>query len=537
MVIRKVEKQNAARDSSSSNSTSPEDTSSSASVSSTSSLDLPNTKPTGPLQWVIYSAKREEDEEKQEKSRQLTKTKPFTPVDPNASNTQIVLLQSLKQNHEEASINFFFRYYTGTIYDTQFHNNFALLWQPLYLASSATSPIRLATMAVTVNITMMWSLRGCDARPARKLFTEALAAMREAINDPSPEDMDALLMAVLIFDLYDSMVLHYVHDSPSTYGKHKDGALALIKHRGLFNPTSERGKALTSASRHCFIGYSLSKRTPMPPASVEAFQDLSEEDSKAGELDAISTHTVNTLARLWTLRRDSSLSASPGDRRLAFENIIAEAIRIDEMLMSWRRSITSEAWLPIYITRDEVAPSILAAGFYGPRCAVWMDLLFAEMCNLYAIRRVATLQLIRQAAADEPSLLADPKYRAYVSQANATIQTLVDSILETIPFHVGDNLVPTVPLYSGEIQFPYKVLVNHATGLVQSVPDVEGTDYRMRAAASGGWMIFSHLVDLFRLMEPEDDAAPLVVREGQLDWLKGQIKRMQTTHLYCDPVW
>jgi hypothetical protein len=145
--------------------------------------------------------------------------------------------------------------------------------------------------------------------------------------------------------------------------------------------------------------------------------------------------------------------------------------------------------------------------------------------------------MIRQSLADEPTLLADPKYRAYLAKANGAVQSLVDCICETVPFHLGDTVVPTNPIYSSEVALPCKIVTDPSTGETRSVPDLEGSDFRMRAAASGGWMVFAHLVDIYRLAEPEDDAEPIVLRDGQLDWIKGQIKRLQTTFLYCDPLW
>jgi hypothetical protein len=333
------------------------------------------------------------------------------------------------------------------------------------------------------------------------------------------------------------LVLHYVQNAPSTYGKHKDGAMALVKHRGQLNYASRIGQALANSTRHAFLDYSLSKRIPMPTGSDEIFARLSMRDSKTSQLDMLALDLISTQARLWTLRREKKLCASSRQRRQALEEIIADAIRIDELFMAWKRGITSRDWLPLYVTREEVAPSILTAGFYGTRCAVWVDLVFAEIFNWHASRRVSTLQMIRQALADEPSLLADLKYRAYLAKANATIQSLVDAVLETVPSHLGDTVTPRVPIYSSEISVPYKIISDPLTGETRSIPDLEGSDFKMRAAASGGWMIFAHLVDIYRLAEPEDDAEPIILRDGQLDWIKGQVKRLQKTFLYCDPVW
>jgi hypothetical protein len=384
---------------------------------------------------------------------------------------------------------------------------------------------------------MMWSFQGCDARPARKLFTKAIAATREAINNPTEKSMDELLMTILIFDLYDALVLHYVRNAPTSYGKHKDGALALVKHRGLSNFTSLAGRALTNATRNGFLDYSLSQRTPMPAGSEEIFSHPAIGESRAAQLDVLTIETINTQARLWALRRDVTSTMTSAQRRKAFEDIIADAIRIDELFMAWKRGITCRDWLPLFVSRDDVPRSILTAGFYGTKCAVWNDLTGAEIYNQHASRRLFTLQMIRQSLADEPTLLADPKYRAYLAKANGAVQSLVDCICETVPFHLGDTVVPTNPVYSSEVALPCKIITDPSTGETRSVPDLEGSDFRMRAAASGGWMLFAHLVDIYRLAEPEDDAEPIVLRDGQLDWIKGQIKRLQTTFLYCDPLW
>ncbi|KAJ9609640.1 hypothetical protein H2200_005968 [Cladophialophora chaetospira] len=537
VVIRRLEKQNAARDADSTSSTPSSDASLELTpFSSRASTDGASTKPTRPLQWIIYSSTEEERGE-DEKMLQLEKAHLPRSAEFDTRTTQITIPVSLRQSPEDASVNFFFRHYTGTIYDYQLHNSLPMLWQPLYLASAVNSPLRLATAAVTVNITMMWSFKGCDARPARKLFTQALTATRQAIDNPSEKAMDELLLTILIFDLYDALVLHYVRNRPHDYGKHKDGALALLRHRGEDNFSTQSGRMLANATRNGFIGYCLDKRIPMPAGSEAFFSHPSLMDSKSTQLESLASQIINTQARLWAIRRGGPFARDIGRLRQAREEIIADAIRIDELMMSWRRGITAQEWLPHYISREDVAPSILAAGFYGSRCAVWVDLIFAQMSNIYTSQRLLTLQIIRQALADEPSLLVDPKYRAYLAKANTTVQSLADSILETVPMHLGDTVVPTNPIYSSGITFPYKVIKDPLTGEKRSIPPLQGTDFKMKAAAAGGWNIFGHLVDLYRLAEPEDDAEPLNLRDGQLNWIKGQVKRLQTTFLYSDPVW
>ncbi|OAP60251.1 hypothetical protein AYL99_05253 [Fonsecaea erecta] len=537
VVVRRVEKQNAARDAETcqgtpSSEASPDFTSTVTGTTARSSI----VKAQGPLQWVIYSAAGEEDLEDGDNSQRLERVSPSVSSDSRCDDTRLTIAESIKPDPQNASINFFFRYYTGTIYDSQLHNSFALLWQPMYLKSSENSPLRLATAAVTVNVAMMWNFRGCDARPARQLFTKALEATRKAIGDPAQSNKDELLMTILVFDLYDALVLHYV-PGPLTYGKHKNGAVALLKHRGHVNYLTEVGQGLTSATRHALINHALSLRTRIPAESVQLFTHPSMSGRFGSQLDVLGIQIADTQNRLWSLRRQDGSVQGSGQRRKAFEEIIADVIRIDDLLMAWKRTIPNPDWLPQFVFREDVASSIINAGFYGSKCAVWKDLTYADVFNLYATRRIYTLQMIRQSLADEPSLLADSRYRAILAKANSTIQTLVDAVLETIPAHLGDTVVPTNPIYCSGVAFPFKIIRDAITGELRSIPDLEGSDFRMRASSSGAWMIFPYLLDLYRFAEPEDDAAPIILREGQLEWLKAQIKRLQTTFLYCDPVW
>ncbi|KAK5308189.1 hypothetical protein LTR99_001162 [Exophiala xenobiotica] len=537
IVLRRVERQNALRDStpssdSPSSSNYAEHSSSAATPSTTGSTSAPSSKAvTKPLQWVIYSApvtgieaKHDDSEAAEENETNVIVRTGFPP-----RHSVAPITIALKPDSEEASTCFFFRHYTGTVYDENIHSGFALMWQPLFLSSSADSPLRAATTAITVNITMMWCLQGCDTRPARKLLTKAISATRQAIQNPTPDKMNELLMTILIFDLYDSMVQHYVPTLVSS-GKHKEGALALAQLRGKKNYDTPLTKGLVTATRSALLAHALGARTRLLPGAEKLFNDPAYPQTKAAELESIDVEIIALQARLWDMRRTG--------RRVQqiYEEIIMEAIRIDDVLVEWRQSITDPKWLPQYVHRDDVAPSLRAAGFYGEQCAVWPDLIFAEMSNHYYQHRLLNLQLIRQALADNPSLLSKTENRQLLHTTDATVQRLVDAVCDCIPFHLGDTVVLTNPMYSAEINFPIKTLTDPTTGETTTIPD-QIPIYKTRAAASGGWTLFPYVCEIYRLAEPEDDAVPIALREGQLDWIKGQVKRMQKIFLYCDPVW
>ena len=405
----------------------------------------------------------------------------------------------------------------------------------MYLQAPAHSSLRLATAAVTVNIAMLWFARGCDTRPASRLFTEAVAAAQEALNDPRQSLTDEILMTILLFDLYDTMVLHYAPVS-SDYGKHKYGALAMIEHRGSTSFATSRGRALLAAVRHTVLPHMLSTRQPFPERLDHLFGDPLANATRAMCLDLISVQLSRVQCRLWDLRRECSPNEHPLARRACYMEIIEDALRIEGLLMDWKASITDPNWLPEHVPYESVTESIREAGFYGSHCSIWGDLTFGSTWILFSVRYLLTLQVIRQSFADEPSLLRDPEQGDLLDGADECVQQIVDSICEAIPFNLGDIILPTNPVHSVSTNFPSTYRVDPDTGRSTRIPKLE-SNHQARAAASGGWILFPHLVNVWRLAEPEDDAVPVILREGQLDWIKEQIKRLQRSFLFCEPVW
>ncbi|KAI1618485.1 hypothetical protein EDD37DRAFT_268201 [Exophiala viscosa] len=542
VVARRAEKHNAVL----------KTTSSSVSPGSDNTQESPISNPTSPnpstthtkslkrtpLHWIIYSANAGAPASKRNgPNRQERDVSRTARIRPTPGQLGLSIPHALKQDPEEASICFFFRHYAGIVrHNSEVRNGFATHWQPLYQHSSLNSPLRAATTAFTFNITMMWCFQGCDTRPARDLLTNAISATRKAIENPSSDEMDELLMTVLIFDLYDSLTQHYV-PKPVRPGTHKAGALALARLRGSANYDTILSRSLTHATRHALLSRALATRTGLPPGAVEIFDDPFTPESPVTQLDLITLGVADLQSRLWHLRREKCRPKSSQERQAFYAGIIAEAVKTDDALAKWKQALPDTGWTPHHVHRDDVAPSIRAAGFYGTYCVVWSDMQYAEMTNLYHQRRLVNLQIIRQALADEPGLLSLSQYQDILfTTTNTTVQSIVDAICANIPFHLGDTVTPRNPVYCDEIQFPTKVLQTPETGETIIIPSPT-SDHKPRAAAGGGWAIFPCMVEVYRLAGPEDDAVPIMLREGQFEWIEAQIKRLQTIFLYCDPVW
>ncbi|KAG7007494.1 altered inheritance of mitochondria protein 6 [Physcia stellaris] len=484
--------------------------------------------------WVVYCPENDRASSARQAIDSPAGTLPGVMVQKDSIDFKSSIPCSLRQDGLDASICFFFRHYAGTAFDPE-ALGFNQLWQPMYLRAATQSSLRLATAAVTINIAMMWSFRGCHTRPAQSLFTRAIAAARRTLRDPHSSSTDEILMTILIFDLYDALLLHYA-PGPVDYGKHKQGALAMIEHRGFTNLETSQSRALIGAVRHTLLPYLLSSRKPFPWQSDYLFAHASVNDTKATKLDLLSLTLSRIQSRQWAIHLDSRHQRHLDDRRAQYEEIISEALGIEELLLDWKASIVDREWLPEYLARDAVMESIQNAGFYGTRCSVWTNLSIGGTWILFSFRYLLTLQIMRQSFADEVSLLDSEEHRELLSRVDESVQKLADFICETVPFYLGDTVVPKNPSYSAMTNFPYTFRFDQDLGLPIRFPSL-GSNHQTQAAASGGWILFPQLVNLWRLAEPEDDAIPIVLREGQLDWIKQQVKRLQKIFLFCDPVW
>ncbi|KAI4188940.1 MAG: hypothetical protein L6R41_001826 [Letrouitia leprolyta] len=502
-------------------------------ISSTSARDLrSSSKKRG---WIVYGAEPSQTGSDSKAIDTPPKSPPAAVADTDLQSTAYSIPFVLKDDPKASSICFFFRHYGGTTIDPKTPIGFNQFWRPIYLQASPGSPFRLATTAITMNIAMMWSSRGFNTPSAADLFVKAVAAARRDIHDPLQSLTDEMLMTILLFDLYDSLALHYAPNHVG-YGRHKYGALAVIEQRGPTNLATSRGRALVKAVRHTLLPYLLTSRQPFPERLIPLFDHESINDTKATSLDQLSVTLSCLQSRQWMLHLRSRRDKTPESGHSCHLDVVEEALQLELALLYWESALMHTDYVPEYIPRDAIEPSIQDAGFYGIRCSVWPNLTIGSTMILFYFRYLLTLQIIRQSFADQATLPEDSDQQALLSQINDKGQHLVDLICEAIPFYLGDTVTPKNPLYSASMKFPHVFKTSLKTGITTRVPSM-GSNHQTQASASGGWILFPHLVNLWRLAEPEDDAVPFILRDGQLDWIKGQVKRMQNIFLFCEPVW
>lgn len=101
------------------------------------------------------------------------------------------------------------------------------------------------------------------------------------------------------------------------------------------------------------------------------------------------------------------------------------------------------------------------------------------------------------------------------------MQIIMDDICASVPFHVGDLTEPISPIVAAEIKFPHVVLP-HIGSLPESI-----SLHGRQVACSGAMAIYRVLSAVVALARDQGDDFYGTVCNGQLDWILGQISRLQ----------
>ena len=173
-----------------------------------------------------------------------------------------------------------------------------------------------------------------------------------------------------------------------------------------------------------------------------------------------------------------------------FSCLLSKAKEVDTSLALWPDIIPS-SWLPRVVSSQIVPPSVRDAGLYDKYCHTYPDVSVATTWNDWRAARLKVLALI---ARYQPEDLI-----------TASIQRLADDICASVPFLLGDRLEIT-PMYLTRNVYP------GAEG--QPLPK----GHHQNAAAFGGWYILTPL--------RETTKVATYLREGQLNWVLGQMKRL-----------
>ena len=467
---------------------------------------------------------------------------------------QAIYPSPVAKSGEYEALCFFFDNYATAPRDDLTNRGFFEYILPVFETASSDSPAALATIAVAANMHTLWRYEGPDQPFPHSCYTRAVSSTKAAIGDPNLSKSDNLLLAVLLLDFYDVISRRLSNKLPPE--QHQDGALALVRHRGKDNFKTGLGVRLLFAIRHRCVTAALEGRGAFECDGPLWDEEANMPSNPAIELDLLCCRfgkiqkEAASIPSFQALIQRRDLSGLSIQQRLQDDGaellfIMQRAMLLDNDLMRWYESAPKD-WRAVLVAKPDLHPSIQAAGVYGSHCEVFPHIHVARVINLYRCARILVLQVTDRCL----ELLETPSQQHITPvrlKIRADIQSLVDEICSTVPFFLGNRTAPSSPYNDWNMQYPYHPKSSNFHGsLFMTANETETTRrlaerHHIRSAASmGGWFLLGNLVTLLKAFRPapgaEVNSAPkLYLRKGQVEWVLGQLRRLQKIYLIPIP--
>lgn len=419
-----------------------------------------------------------------------------------------------------AAIAFFFLHFGCGPYDSHAQHGVMSYLAPVFLQCEDQSILRQATMAVAVNIFMLFSGRGPDTQEARKFYMQAVSQLKTMLarSDTRIHTDSSLIFATIMLNWYDGLNNRFSR-SLSIMHQHHHGALALMKHRRSWQPAGATDSNASVCLRAHVVNSAVECEMCIDAESLELLRIDQMPQNKVQVLDVLSVDLVRIRARYKQLQKDSMRWNEKIDLS-SYRDLIEDALTLESELLNWYSTLP-ENWFPCYLTSQDVAITIRDRSFYGRRCTVYEDIGICDAINTYRQRCLELLGLIRQCCNAHPT-----QANIELSDCKAEVmQQLADDICESLPFYLGDLHLNVSPDCMLGIQYP------SARRQGRRYPSSE-LSHRRSALGLGGWNVYANLLLLLNLQRPTISSAPLCLRLGQLEWIKAQVRRVEIAYTF-----
>jgi hypothetical protein len=433
--------------------------------------------------------------------------------------------RGISSSVEAEALTFFFAHFVTVPRSWLSARDFLDLLLPLYLKTTANSSLSSATTAVAMRLLFLWCRRNPSMDQSREFYMRALNSVKGELSCLRTSSTDELLVTVLLLDTYDTIRCRAGHASlPQT---HLDGALALIKHRGMANLNGSLSQRLLFVvmNRAVFQGY---RRVVDLKDYVNVWTTKSSAlNDPSFELDLLSLRILN----IWVSLRGNQVEktghmpltatfAGHGCEGTEAQSALNELALLDEQLDLWLRNLPQH-WMTVRLNLTQVQSSVIAVGLYNSLCDVYQDIFICSVLNSYRWSRLLVYQMIRDCES-ELNIKHHPLDYRMKSNIADQVQILVDDICASISFQLGNRRGPSVLEDFKCIEYPLIRLESQNIDPVyrQSGPD---DDKHLRTAL-GGFFTISALLPILNLL---DVTTADCLRPGQDDWMRQQIKRVQ----------
>ena len=436
------------------------------------------------------------------------------------------------------SLCFFFNNYVNLPREPQ-SNIFIEHVMPLWQKAPENSPLKYATSATAANLSNLWRQNGPDSDLARSKYGQALLSLREAFKDPDMYNDDNILGTMFMLDFYESLNSRY--ESVIDMDTHQKAAMALVSSRGGRHAfQSESSRRLFTALRTRYIIFNLQNKRRID-LDDDLLQEDPEMDLPASKLDLILAQLANAMhssRHLIDTGAAPSGNSDPLDYEMTFELLLSALLEINLRLNAWLQNLPA-SWEPYRIldAAQSLHYSIRAVGLYNDYCDVYTSTATAHHRNSWRSTKVHVLNLIKHCLKHVPT----DSFSRFIMPGDVIdieIQTLVDDICASIPFHLGSRTTLSLPHEHQEYP-PVPPQIRSSANYVDSSgrpTTFSDNDHIRSAAAIGGWFLLAPLGAIMQRakpLPPENDSIdtdfrlePINLRPGQIGWILGQIRRI-----------
>ncbi|KAK2765133.1 hypothetical protein FQN54_008832 [Arachnomyces sp. PD_36] len=391
---------------------------------------------------------------------------------------------------EELAMGFFLNRIAGPLRDPRSQWGFMGYIPSAYSRAPCGSPLSVATATFALVLFSVYFCRTAALDAAQRLFPKVVTLTQDAIQDPVESKSNETLMTVILMALYEDVKGTF--DLHRPLAVHLNGAIALLRHRGRGNFNDKlsialacavQGKTITDAFR--------SSHPPTPKLNIWNELGILTNQHPHALLGSLSVELPDLRASM------DEIMSNPYASDESIITLLEFATRVDQTLAQWP-SLIPDSWTPKPIAHV-LSPNIQEnSDIYENSCDVYPDIWTANVWNSYRCSRISTQQAIIKCLS---KLLPTKDIQERIALCRSTVQSLVDRICASVPFHIGIRKVGQG--HSQDKVYPY-------TG------DPAKRDEHIRTTSSMGKVLIFRSFEIIVLER-------LVLRDGQIAWMRDRL--------------
>ena len=296
-----------------------------------------------------------------------------------------------------------------------------------------SSSLYLATETVAIAALARSSGSRSLFQHAVRTYGRALAAAQKAMRDSVHGTSDETLMTILLFSLYESMTSS--EHSTTAWAKHIDGAVAIVRARGVERFDKPRSLLPFRAVRTQMLMNALHQRKPIQEFLGSRAWLSDTDDNNPAAYDLLETFIA--MPDLLNRACSSLEHEDTPDARVRVKALFEDTLAVQDKFSTW------EAFMPkqqVHGSTSSVisiidATSVEEAEAWPGPTHVYKDLNVLSISNKMRVNRMLCSSIVTEALEwlDPVNYGKDDRY----GQAKSNIQALVDDICYSVPSYLS----------------------------------------------------------------------------------------------------